>query len=179
MLLAVTTLGMLARDANGGSPWVGWDSGIGLSAALLIFLALYQLGLVRKQDYPVRLSGALWSGEVGMRIALLLLPDGQLPIAEARVMRLFLAGGACLCLAWSLGRAIPQRRLRSWWIAVRWTFTMQLALIFTLELLALTSSRSAVEIVEQLPEVAVLPIAWTAFALPYTAMLFALQRSLK
>lgn len=179
VLLALATLALLARADDGTSALAGWDSGLGLAAALLVFASLYQLGLLRMGDYPVRLAGALWSGELGMRVAVLLLPDGQLPIGEARILRLFLAGGAGLCLAWSFGRSLPVSRLQAWWIGVRWAFTLQLALIFTLELLALTTSRSAVEIVGQLPEGFAMPLAWTAFALPYTAQLFALHRTLR
>lgn len=179
VLLALSTLALLARADDGSSALAGWDSGLGIVAALLVFAALYRLGLARKGDYPIRLAGALWSGELGMRVAVMLLPDGQLPIGEARILRLFLAGGAGLCLAWSFGRSLPAGRLQALWIAVRWAFTLQLALIFTLELLALTTSRSASEIVEQLPEGFALPLAWTAFALPYTAQLFALHRTLR
>ncbi|MCB9904552.1 MAG: hypothetical protein H6831_09115 [Planctomycetes bacterium] len=179
VLLALATLALLARAEDGSSLLAGWDSGLCVVAALLVFVALYRLGLARKADYPVRLAGALWSGELGMRIAVLLLPDGQLPLGEARVLRLFLAGGAGLCLAWSYGRSLPTGRLQSLWVSVRWAFTLQLALIFTLELIALTTSRSVVEIVGRLPEGAATPLAWTAFALPYTAQLFALHRTLR
>jgi hypothetical protein len=178
-LLAPATLGLLARADDGSSAWVGWDSALGVLASLLIFASLYQLGLARKQDYPLRLAGALWSGELGMRIAVTLLPDGQLPIGEARILRLFLAGGAGLCLAWSFGRSIPSGRLQALWIAVRWTFTLQLAVYFTLELLALTTTRTATEIVERVPDGVAVPLAWTTFALPYTALLFALHRTLR
>jgi hypothetical protein len=178
-LLALVTLATLARADDGSSAWAGWDSALGILAALLVFASLYQLGLAHKHDYPLRLSGALWSGEVGMRIVVVLLPEGQLEIAEARVLRLFLAGGAALCLAWSFGRALPPSRLKALWIGVRWAFTLQLASIFTLQALALITSTSAVEIVGRLPEGAAVPAAWTAFALPYTAQLFALHRTLR
>jgi len=178
-LLAPATLGLLARADDGSSAWAGWDSALGILASLLIFAALYQLGLERKNDYPLRLAGALWSGELGMRIAVSLLPDGQLPIGEARILRLFLAGGAGLCLAWSFGRTIPAGRLQALWVAVRWTFTLQLAVYFTLELLALTTTRTATEIVARVPEDWAVPLAWTTFALPYTALLFALHRTLR
>lgn len=188
-MLAAATVALIARDGVPDAAWAGWDTALAIGAALWVQLGLHGAAQVpipgappKSADYPARLAAALWSGEVGVRIAVVLLQDGQLPIAEARVLRIVLAGAACMSFAWSMTRrerAAGVMGRGALWAGVKWAFALQLATVIGVEIAALISGRGVAERVAEWPRELVLYGGWTMFALPYAVQWFTLHREVR